>query len=187
MKTDQKFVKYGSVMNTKLLISPHNDDESLYASYIIQKEQPLVCVVTDSYRQSLRGEPITKEQRIMETEMAMDMLGVKVVFLHIPDNNITDDCLDTLGDFETVYAPLPEDGGNKDHNKIGELARKKWKNVIFYSTYTKDRPYPDGEPVQYTKEMYKNKMMALDCYQSQLNMSNKFYFDKMRDRDECIR
>lgn len=189
MKNDHYAVNHSTArnMNTKsLLLAPHNDDEALFASYIILKHKPLVCVVTDSYRQELRGDAITKEQRISETEMAMDILDADVKFLHIPDNAIGDDALDALDDFEVVYAPQPEFGGNPDHNKIGELAKNKWKNVIFYSTYTAQRPYPHGEPIPYTDEMYKLKMMALDSYQSQLNMSNKYYFDMMRKMPECL-
>jgi len=32
----------------KLLLSPHNDDECLFAAYTLMREKPLVIVVTDS-------------------------------------------------------------------------------------------------------------------------------------------
>ena len=85
-----------------------------------------------------------------------------------------------------VWSPAWEENGNKDHNFIAKLVEQNWQNAKYYSTYTADRPYPTGEPIIPTEEEKKLKMMALDCYQSQLNMSNKYYFDQMRWRPECI-
>lgn len=39
----------------KLLISPHNDDETLFAAFTIMRERPVVLVVFDSEVQVLRG------------------------------------------------------------------------------------------------------------------------------------
>ena len=70
----------------KILISPHNDDETLFCSWTILREKPLVVIVTDSARQASKG--ITAEQRRAETKAAMDILGVEVRFLGIPDNKL---------------------------------------------------------------------------------------------------
>lgn len=181
-------VRTGIAMNT-ILLAPHNDDEALWASYIIQQNKPVVYIVTDSYIQFERGDKITKEQRIEETKNAMEILGVDVKFLHTPDKSIDCHCLDGIKDLnpDIVYAPYPESGGNTHHNIVGEIAKDIWGDrVVFYSTYTKDRPYPQGESIKFSKEEYEHKIAALDCYKSQLGMSNKYYFDQMKWRDECI-
>jgi LmbE family N-acetylglucosaminyl deacetylase len=156
------------------------------------REKPLVVVVTDSYKQELRGLPITKEERIKETEEAMKTLGAEVIFLHCPDTKLNEHVLDQFKNLpiEKVYCPHPEENGNPDHNFIGNLCRDIWQNeetaLVEYSTYSAKRSYPEGNPIAPTKEEKELKMKALDCYKSQLGMSNVVYFNYMREKDECL-
>src|SRR3990167_6541633 len=95
-----------------LLISPHNDDESLFAAYTILRHKPLVVICTDSYIQPNRGDSgCTAEIRREETIRAMEVLKCPVVFLGIKDTELTEENLTRrlqdfqgLG-FEKVYAP----------------------------------------------------------------------------------
>src|ERR1044072_9645804 len=65
----------------KLLLSPHNDDECLFAAYTLMREKPLVIIVTDSDL----AEGVTAHQRREESTRACELLGVPVVFLGLKD------------------------------------------------------------------------------------------------------
>jgi LmbE family N-acetylglucosaminyl deacetylase len=190
---DSKLVKMeGHGKWKSMFISTHNDDETLFGAYTIMREKPLVVIVTDSYKQELRGHAISKEERIEETKKAMKILGADVIFLHCPDHQLNEHVLDQFKNLpiQKVYSPHPEEYGNPDHNFVGNLCRQIWQNedteLVEYSTYTSQRTCPDGVPIIPTEEEQKLKMKALDCYKSQLGMSNKYYFDEMRKKPECI-
>lgn len=158
----------------KIFLAPHNDDEALFGAYTILREKPLVVICTDSYIEFERGDGITKEERIEETKRAMDIMGVKVEFLHIPDNQITEDILEKrLKDYkvDTVYAPAIEEGGNPTHNLVGKVAKKLFE-TIHYTTYTKENTKTKGKIMLYpTPEERDKKKKALNCYPSQLKIS----------------
>lgn len=156
-----------------LFISPHQDDETLFGAYTIMREKPLVIVCTDSYIQELRGDGITNEERTNESKRAMELLGVEVEFLHIPDNNVSFDILkDKLKDYdaEIVYAPAIELGGNPTHNLVGKVADELFNNVKHYMTYgSADLTKTKGsELVIPTEEERELKIRALACYPSQM-------------------
>lgn len=164
----------------KILLAPHNDDEALFASYIIQNYHPLVVIVTDSYIQEKRGDGVDAFTRIVETQLAMEILGAELQFLGIPDDLLTDQRLrESLVQFdakeiETVFAPAIE-GGHPHHDLVGRVADEMFPGKVWhYSTYTKDRPYPAGHIRVYaTAEMKKKKLAALDCYRSQHRLKSK--------------
>lgn len=125
----------------KLLLSPHNDDETLFASYIILRESPLVVTVLDGAHK--RHNP-TPEARVVESKNAMKVLGADYEHLWLPldapawqeSAALRIEGLD-LVDVEHVWAPFPEPGGHRHHNRLGELATRLWPGkVSFYSTYT---------------------------------------------------
>jgi LmbE family N-acetylglucosaminyl deacetylase len=66
-----------------LLLSPHNDDECLFAAYTLMREKPLVIIVTDSDAHLAEG--ITAYDRREESRRACELLGVPVVFLGLKD------------------------------------------------------------------------------------------------------
>jgi len=70
----------------KLLLSPHNDDECLFAAYTLMREKPLVIIVTDSDAQLAEG--ITAQQRREESIRACELLSVPVVFLGLKDGTL---------------------------------------------------------------------------------------------------
>ena len=159
-----------------ILLATHNDDETIFASYIIQIFKPLVVIVTDSYVQWQEG--ISPKQRIDETKKAMDVLGASTTFLHIRDTEIglpatIHSLVNLLTSFKPcklVFAPAIE-GGNEQHDLIGQIADEVFGDKVkHYHAYTKNRIYPFGKfKVQATTQMKKNKLLALDCYQSQIN------------------
>jgi len=178
-------------MNAKLFLSPHNDDEALFGAFTIMREKPLVLIVTDSHIQYLRGDGITPGQRRLETQRAMKKLGVEIYFLDIPDDNITKEILTTalntipygnIRNAKVVFAPMIE-GGNRVHDIVGEVAHEMFSNVLHYSTYTKDRPWPIGDIEIYpTQKERKLKNEILEEYHTQKNHPyNKVYFQFARN------
>lgn len=177
----------------KLLLAPHNDDEALFASYLIMRERPMVIVVTDGTRHEERGLATIMGRR-QESIEAMKVLGAPVMFLNIPDNALTYEVLyDRLKHFgaeiEMVYAPQVIDDGNPQHNIVGEVARDLWGNagrVEFYSTYTIKDLEPRGKtPIIPTPEEEKLKGEALSKYTSQLRC-NHAHFAAVKGKPEFL-
>lgn len=158
----------------RILLSPHNDDESLFAAYTLIREKPLVLVITDSYIQPNRGDiGCSAEERRQETINAMAILGCPVAFLGIKDAELTREILiDRLkpfvGNWEKVYAPYVQ-GGNPQHDLIGEVARHVFLSIERYTTYTKTELWTKGDrEIIPTEEEKILKIKALDCYKSQI-------------------
>lgn len=173
-----------------LFLAPHNDDETLFGTFTLLREKPLVVIVTDSWLQFNRGENITAVQRRQETREAMKILGCSVVFLGIPDDEAHDDemvggfLLDLQLNFETVYAPAIQ-GGNLHHDIIGKLGDEIWKDKCkHYTTYTPTELYTTG-----SQEVVPNsveptlKAQAMACYKSQIRI-NKPHFDAVEGKSE---
>jgi LmbE family N-acetylglucosaminyl deacetylase len=175
----------------KLLLSPHNDDETLFAAFTILRERPLVCVVFDSHIQVARGATNCDWMtRRMETIEAMKILNPDSapVFLGIRDDKYGTreiaDAIHALGEFEQVYAPAIEEGGHAQHSLVGEIAAKVFTNVRHYMTYTK-RGKSEGVPVEFKPEWVVKKLRALASYESQIHHpSNTEHF--LRDHREWM-
>lgn len=174
-----------------LFLSPHNDDEALFGAYIIQKWQPLVLIVTDSYIQPERGEKnCDKDTRIAETTEAMRILGAQVEFLHIPDKNLTEEALiaalKSYRQAGLVFAPAIE-GGNPMHDLVGRVADVVYAEVKHYATYTKTRHFPAGpERVEATEEMKTKKLRILECYRSQKGLWSTAQYFTTEHKDEFL-
>lgn len=177
----------------KILLAPHNDDEALFASYIIQREHPLVIIVTDGARHEQRGIAPTAQRR-QESIDAMDIFGVPVMFLGISDNALTYDILfrrlKWFGtEIEKVYAPAIIEDGNPDHNIVGEVAKDLWDHaghVEFYSTYSIKDLEPRGKTaIIPTPEEEALKEQALSKYISQLRC-NGGHFAAVKGKPEYL-
>lgn len=160
-----------------LLLSPHNDDEALFASYVCLRERPLVITCLDGGRKAHYATP---EARVAESADAMKVLGCDHAHLWMAidqsdwegiERRLTMVAPDAPA---KVWAPLPEPGGHRHHNGLGSLALKLWPDrVSFYSTYH----MVDGWPVRSTHGVEtpvedgwpELKRQALACYPSQAN------------------
>ena len=138
------------------------------------REHPLVVICTESHIQPNRGDVgCTEEIRKQETINAMAILGCPVVFLGIKDTELTREILiDRLkpfvGNWEKVYAPYIQ-GGNSQHDLIGEVARHLFPSIERYTTYTKTELWTKGDrEIIPTEEEKILKIKALDCYKSQI-------------------
>jgi LmbE family N-acetylglucosaminyl deacetylase len=157
-----------------LLLSPHNDDETLFAAYVCLRHRPKVIVALDGAtdRRHL-AEPAT---RVAESAAAMELLGCEFRHLGFPvdlaDWSLVRSALEDEQP-DHVWAPLPELGGHRHHNRVAELAIHLWPGrVSFYSTYHVDEdgwPHRSvvGDPVEIEPEWENLKRAALACYPSQ--------------------
>lgn len=173
---------------TDLLLSPHNDDEALFASYVCLRHQPRVVVALLGGRKRHRATP---EQRTDESAAAMELLGCEFRQLPVEVDGSWEDVERMLleeGDFDRVWAPLPEIGGHRHHNRLGMLAVKLWPGrVSFYSTYTVDEtgwPHRStvGAPVPVEDGWEDMKRAALGCYRSQIvQEGTRMHFERPLD------
>jgi LmbE family N-acetylglucosaminyl deacetylase len=176
-------------MTENILIAPHNDDETLFCSYIIMRYKPLVYVVYDGYQHQRKfGIPI--EQRREETSEAMKILGAEVRFFGLSDEENNDEKVRTV--LSTIYfdgsAFIPRlQGGNPQHDIVSNVGTELWEEVCrYYSTYAKNNLKPEGEaPITPTLREFSLKQSALKCYTSQINL-NKAHFDAVADKPEYI-
>lgn len=174
----------------KMLLAPHNDDETLFASFTCMREQPLIVVVTDCYVQLNRVPSVSKERRRDETFWACRELGCSVVFLGIPDESCTTrkicEALDNFKGFETVYAPAKQ-GGHVHHDMTCLAACEMFDHVLFYGTYSTDEPAyaTKGIPVHGEIEERVGKRHALECYKSQHEWS-RAHFEAAKHHPEFL-
>jgi hypothetical protein len=159
-----------------IFLSPHNKDETLWGSFTIMREKPLVVIVTS-------------EEKREETKQAMEILGASVEFLGIKDTQLNESILtESLKKYnpDKVYAPKPN-SFYEQHSLVGRVAEKLWGDkVIFYSTYEKDKNYLQGEiPIHPRLEERILKNKALDVYKSQL-IRDPEHFLMMRKETEYL-
>jgi LmbE family N-acetylglucosaminyl deacetylase len=174
-----------------LLLSPHNDDECLFAAYTLIRQKPLVVIVTDSDLQTDFG--VTAEHRREESRRGCEALDVPVVFLGLKDGSLNEaDVRRRLKPFTTlewkrVYAPALQ-GGHPDHDLIGKVAFSVFNRVSRYATYAHGEKFtPVGEEVTPTREEIDLKNKALDYYASQIGLTeNKKHFDAVRGKPEYL-
>lgn len=154
-----------------VLLSPHPDDETLFATYACLRYRPLVIHCLRSFVAATWPDGPTWEQREPEAAAACAILGCRREQRIYPDDAPPWDelraDLATLRP-ETVWAPLPEPDGHDHHNQIGRMARELFDDVRFYATYTRGggkttagrlvEPEPGWEAI---------KRQAMSCYVTQ--------------------
>lgn len=196
-----------------LFISPHNDDEALFGSFIILGEQPRTLVVFDSVVQVSRGNlECSAEARRAETCAALEVLspGISPVFLGIPDQGPPSQLAAEVSKaFEAlaqamdrqdgwphvgsdappgaIWLPAAERGGHPQHNMVGELGAQilsAWP-LRFYATYTPAGRSTTDHRVFIQPGWARKKLLALACYRSQLDLvSTQPHF--LRDLNEYV-
>jgi len=177
----------------KLLLSPHNDDECLFAAYTLMRERPLVIIVTDSDAHLSDG--VTAQQRREESRRACELLGVPVVFLGMKDGALEQQKTDLKRRLEPfasqpwihVYAPAIQ-GGHKDHDALGDVVSSMFSPVSYYATYAQGECFsPLGREIEPTPEEVDRKNRALDCYPSQIRLvRTESRFEAVRGKSEYL-
>jgi LmbE family N-acetylglucosaminyl deacetylase len=158
-----------------ILLSPHSDDETLFAAYTCQQHHPLIVVCLRSVVQEQRF-GITHDTRQAEAECAATELGCQIAQLQISDAE--PDWLE-LGiqlqklrpDVERVFAPAIEVDGHEQHNRVGEIALQVFgsRRVTQYLTYRRGLGRStNGQRVVPEPDWVLGKLRALACYTSQV-------------------
>lgn len=176
-----------------LLLAPHNDDETLFASFTILRHRPHVVTCFRSYVQERRGGPDYRT-REAETQQALFRLGGPTwqqlpVRDDQPDVEMLVSCLREIqrdGLWDVVFAPAVEDGGHDQHNMVGHAALEIFGDQIVtpYLTYVRgEGKTRSGCAVPFEPDWPARKLMAMSKYQSQIEVENtSFWF-----LDETIR
>lgn len=170
-----------------IFLAPHNDDETLFGSFLCVAAKPLVIVVLRSHVQERVG--ITYQQRERETAAACEVLGCEYEQWDFPDvrpswHLIESKMRDLHRRFnvEAVYAPAYDFDGNRwheedsptfglfHHDKIGKLAERVFGDrVTQYQTYSRYHGrVEEGTKLEPTPEMVVAKLTALSRYQTQI-------------------
>ncbi len=145
----------------KVLLTPHADDETLFAAYTLLREKPLVVLC-------FAGAPRHGEFDVRLAEFVAAMAVLDCPWVSIAEGPASLKRSLKRLDAEHVYAPLPESAGNDDHNLVGETAARLWPGkVTYYATYTADSKTTLGQAVPFDPTWPALKRKALDCYQSQ--------------------
>lgn len=160
----------------KLFISPHPDDETLFGAYTIQREKPLVIIVTHPTSQGKNG-----YERLLESYDAMRILGAPIAYLGIREDELTKYTLmKKLIRFYTedlVYIPEKE-GGNPHHDLVHDIAKEIFPNIKTYKTYKGTESRSIGTEVIPTEQELELKKQAMQCYVSQrFNKNTAHYFE----------
>lgn len=175
----------------KLLLSPHNDDEALFASYLCLRERPKVIVCLNGARKKHYPAP---HVRAAESAAAMEILGCQFEHLPIPIDPPEWDALTARLEAETperVWVPLPEPGGHPHHNRVARIAIGLWPGrVRFYSTYRVVNRWPvrstHGHRVAEQEGWAELKRAALACYPTQSGrQATAMHFDQPLDEYEA--
>jgi LmbE family N-acetylglucosaminyl deacetylase len=167
----------------KILLSPHPDDETLFAAFTILREKPLVVVVTYPTLQGNNG-----DERLLESYKAMKILGAPVCFLGIKEDALTEENLReklqvfTHTEIDVAYIPEYEEGGNPHHNLVNKIGREMFGNTKNYKTYTDLNDRTIGREIIPTSEELELKKLAMNCYVTQKqNANTAHYFNTTKE------
>jgi LmbE family N-acetylglucosaminyl deacetylase len=175
-----------------ILLSPHGDDETLFAAYTCLREKPHVIICTQDADQEVRRE------RTLETAAALEILGCThhewVMSADKPDWDKAriwlsswDSSSLVASTADRVYAPAVHPDGHEQHNVVGELAREIFGDrVVSYMTYApRGQRHIEGREIIPTTHEIRCKLMALACYRTQIeNPSTRPWFFELLDLRE---
>lgn len=163
---------------TSVFVSPHDDDHALFGAFTCLREEPILVVVYDSYVQERRGlQGCSALVRAAETEEAAHLLGCQKVWrLGLRDD---DPCVTSVDigvrlarlpcKMDRIYLPAFENSGHPQHNLVARV--QGGPGTQRYATYTSAGKTTDGVEVPVLKgEWICQKLLALSCYKSQMNL-----------------
>ena len=155
-----------------IFLSPHQDDEALFGSYVCIPHKPLIVFVLRSFVEASWPDGPDYETRERESEESCTVLGCDYEqWTHPDDHPDWDAVRASMEKFspERVWAPLPEPGGHPHHNEIGGLARDLWPQTVFYATYTHEHgKTTTGTRIEPEEGWEATKREAMACYVSQI-------------------
>lgn len=163
---------------THLLLSPHADDETLFAAYTCIRERPQIVVVFQDPDPRLRA---IRQQEAMCAAERMGCPWPKTWPSFIEGQKQSRSTerqlrehLESKAGAETVWAPAPLLGGHEEHTLVGQAAREVFGDrVRYYHTYRRGEGRTIGELVPYEPEWVAIKMEAMACYSSQIRIADR--------------
>jgi LmbE family N-acetylglucosaminyl deacetylase len=178
-----------------VFLSPHNDDETLFGSFTIIREQPRVVIVfegdprsgdpvtrtDESYRalKELIGEPYFEQWQIQQE--AADIRECSAGKHR--EIELAMRMLDQREAPEKVWAPAISPCGNAEHVAVGTIALAVFgKRVQPYHTYHGGKKVvQQNKPVPYEPEWIARKHRALACYASQFEKAGRHFMEDLRE------
>lgn len=183
-----------------LLLSPHHDDETLFASFLCIRYKPMVIVCFG--RSEANG--VETSVRTAETHAALGHLIGPSSWREWPLSDVSTTAeeleawmiglRDPAGadDWDIVFAPAveprrrPKGHGHPQHDLVGRLAKSVFEDVELrhYLTYTTPPLYRSrwGEEIEYEPEWLFRKHAALACYRSQAaTLSYRHFAEDMKE------
>lgn len=161
-----------------LLLSPHNDDETLFAAFTIIRMRPHVIVCFGS-----AGDYGDSAERSRESAAAVQILGATGFeqWTCPPGNDLflinRLQVFDALCSVERVYAPDPQ-SSHPDHVALGRAAATVFLGrVTSYFTYDTKSEAAELSQVMHVPEWTLLKLRALACYRTQIlhPRANQFF------------
>jgi len=146
-----------------VLLSPHNDDETLFAAFTIIRHRPRVVVCFQSERDY--GDPAAREA---ESREAVELLGASGFEQWRGEDMVAAmRDLDARTHPERVWAP-DKRASHPQHVEVARAAREVFGDrVVTYHTYDQAGKVRDGRSVPYEPEWVHAKLRALCRYQTQ--------------------
>lgn len=173
-------------MNT-LLLAPHNDDETLFAGFLVMRFQPKVHIVFKSSKQQRVG--ISAAERETETQYALLHLGTNSTAPFTWHQGDLPDTMDdrdvrrrllpllelAAGEYDHVFAPAREEDGHEQHNAVADCAIDAFgeDKVTQYLTYRRSFPRTRSAwEIPFEPSWPVAKLRAMSCYSTQITLSD---------------
>lgn len=182
-----------------LLLVPHADDETLFATHIVMRYYPAIKIVfmpEPEIEHQTRREELTRALRHMGVDQhewlggyeGQEMLSLRDRLQEwVPPHRFIDRLANATY-YDHVFAPCPEVDGHREHTYVGQAALDAFGpgNVTLYHTYTRSggRVRRDNE-VELPGWMVAQKLRALSEYRSQIDHPDRRpWFTSMLDLRE---
>lgn len=169
-------------MSRALLLSPHADDEVLFAAFTVIRYRPDIVICCQSVR-----DYGSTEERLWESQNAGKVLHAASVE-QLPEFSEEQlawhlVAMDRAHHRPLVFAPS-DDSSHAEHRMVGRAAARVFGSRLFrFHTYNAAGKVRRGTPVQFEPEWVERKLRALAMFQSQLShpRAHKFFMDDLHE------
>lgn len=151
----------------------------LWGAFTLQRERPVVLTVYDSVIQQQRGHAACDlvTRRNEDIEAVRGVMGCEIQFSALRDTTLIAGAvlvaLSKWAHATEVWLPAVEKNGHDQHNLVGEIGTEVFKDAKIhrYLSYTRTHgKSTNGAEVKPTGAMVLNKLRALACYRTQIEI-----------------